>query len=86
MNTSTQTYHLKIDAAGRVVLPAETRERYHIAAGDTLVMVEDGQGLHIKTRGQLIVEAQAYFARLAPPGVLLSEEILNDRRSDAERD
>ena len=42
--------------------------------------------MHIKTREQIKAEVQAYFADLAPPEVLLSEEILKDRRSEIERD
>ena len=86
MESVQQVYHLKVDASGRILLPAETRERNHIAGGDTLVFFEDARGLHIKTRDQLIAEAQAHFAKFAPPGVLLSEEVLADRRTESERD
>jgi AbrB family looped-hinge helix DNA binding protein len=86
MQSGHQVYHLKVDASGRIVLPAEARERNHIAEGDTVVIVEDAQGLHIKTREKAIAEAQAYFAALAPASVSFSEEILKDRRSEAERD
>jgi AbrB family looped-hinge helix DNA binding protein len=86
MQEKQQVYHLKVDSSGRIVLPAEARARNHIAEGDTVVIIEDSQGLHVKTRDQVVAEAQAYFAKLAPPGVLLSEEILQDRRSEIERD
>jgi len=81
-----QVYHLKVDASGRIVLPADARQRNHIAEGDTVVIVEDAQGLHIKTRDKALAEAQAYFAKLAPANVSLSKEILKDRRSETERD
>jgi AbrB family looped-hinge helix DNA binding protein len=86
MQDKQQVYNLKVDASGRIVLPAEARARNHIAEGDTVVVVEDDQGLHVKTREQVKAEVQAYFATLAPPGVLLSEEILQDRRAEHERD
>jgi len=86
MPADPQIHHLKVDASGRIVLPSEARERHRIAGGDTVIVVEDDRGLHIKTRDQLIAEAQAYFAKLAPPDVMLSEEILQDRRSEIERD
>lgn len=86
MSAGPQVYHLKVDSSGRIVLPAEARARNHIAEGDTVVVVEDENGLHVKTRDQAIAEAQAFFATLAPPDVLLSEEILQDRRSEIERD
>lgn len=86
MSADQQVYHLKVDSSGRIVLPADARDRQHIVSGDTVVVVEDKQGLHIKTRQQIKAEVQAYFADLAPPDVLLSEEILHDRRSEIERD
>jgi AbrB family looped-hinge helix DNA binding protein len=86
MHGEHQVYHLKVDASGRIVLPADARQRNHIAEGDTVVIVEDAQGLHIKTRDKALAEAQAYFAKLAPANVSLSKEILKDRRSETERD
>lgn len=86
MSADAQVYNLKVDASGRIVLPSESRQRHHIASGDTVVVVEDSQGLHIKTREQIKAEVQAYFADLAPPNVSLSEEILQDRRAEHERD
>ena len=48
MAAERQTYHLKVDSSGRIVLPAEARARNHIAEGDTVVVVEDNNGLHVK--------------------------------------
>ena len=62
MPSDRQTYHLKVDSSGRIVLPAAARARNHIAEGDTLVVVEDDNGLHVRTRDQIIAEAQSYFA------------------------
>jgi AbrB family looped-hinge helix DNA binding protein len=81
-----QVYHLKVDASGRIVLPAEARQRNHIAEGDTVIITENAEGLLIKTRDKVLADARAYFANLAPASVSLSEEILRDRRSEAERD
>jgi AbrB family looped-hinge helix DNA binding protein len=86
MSAEQQVYNLKVDASGRIVLPSESRERFHIAGGDTVVAVEDDSGLHIKTRDQLLAEVQALFAKHVPRGVLLSDEINADRRSEIERD
>jgi AbrB family looped-hinge helix DNA binding protein len=86
MSADHQVYHLKVDSSGRIVLPVDTRERLHITGGDTVVVIEDDSGVHIKTRDQLMAEVQAHFAKFVPKGVLLSEEILKDRRSEIERD
>jgi len=79
-------YHARVDSSGRIVIPADARLRNHISEGDTLVVVEDRQGLHVKSLDQAIADAQAYFAALAPAKRILSDELLADRRSENERD
>jgi len=86
MQTEPQVYRLKVDNSGRVVLPADMRQDNHISEGDTIVVIKDAQGLHIKTLDQVISDAQAAFAKMVPRGVLLSEEVLQDRRTPPERD
>jgi bifunctional DNA-binding transcriptional regulator/antitoxin component of YhaV-PrlF toxin-antitoxin module len=86
MESASQVYHVKLDSSGRLLIPSEARERHQIASGDTLVVVDDSFGLRVKTRDEVLAEAQAYFAKLAPPGVLLSDEINEDRRAEYERD
>jgi AbrB family looped-hinge helix DNA binding protein len=86
MSGDKQVYNLKVDASGRIVLPADARQRNHIAEGDTVVIIDDDAGLHIKTRDQLLAEVRAAFAKAVPRGVLLSDEINEERRSEAERD
>lgn len=86
MDATPQIYRLKVDTSGRIVLPTEARERNHIAGGDTVVVVDDATGIHIKTLDQMLAEVQAEFAKHVPRDVLLSEEILEDRRSEIERD
>jgi AbrB family looped-hinge helix DNA binding protein len=86
MSGDKQVYNLKVDAPGRIVLPADARQRNRITEGDTVVIIDDDSGLHIKTRDQLLAEVQALFAKHVPLGVLLSDEINADRRSEIERD
>jgi AbrB family looped-hinge helix DNA binding protein len=86
MDSAPRTYHLRVDSSGRILLPSDARERHRIANGDTVVITDDTAGLRIKTRDEVLAEAQAYFAKLAPPGVLLSDEINEDRRAEHERD
>lgn len=86
MSAERQVYPLKVDSSGRIVLPSHTRQRLNVTGGDTVVIVEDESGVHLKTRDQLLAEAQAYFASFVPRGVLLSDEVNADRRSEIERD
>jgi len=64
----------------------QMRERHRIADGQTVVVVDDAFGLRICTRDEIMAEAQAYFADLAPLDVLPSGEILQDRSAEHERD
>ena len=86
MDSAKQVFHVKLDSSGRLLIPSESRERYHMESSDTLVVVDDGHGLRVRTREQLKADVQAYFADLAPPDVLLSDEIIRDRRAEHERD
>jgi AbrB family looped-hinge helix DNA binding protein len=86
MDSMPQVYRLKVDTSGRILLPSEVREDRHIEGGDTVMVVNDSLGLHIKTLDEILREVQAEFAKHVPRGVLLSEEILADRRSEIERD
>ena len=49
MQEQQQVYRLKVDSSGRVALPSELRERHRISQGDTIVVIENSQGVHIKT-------------------------------------
>ena len=81
-----RVYRTRVDSSGRIVLPSETRQRNQIATGDTVLVVETKDGLHVKSLDQAIAEAQAYYGSLAPQSRILSEELLAERRSQAERD
>ncbi len=77
-------YHSKVDSSGRIVLPADVRLRQQIHTGDQVVLIEGRDGLQVKTLQQAIHDAQALFAQLAPLDVLLSEELIRERREEAE--
>ena len=79
-------YQSRIDAAGRVVIPAALRKEVGIHEGDTLVFIPTATGLAIKTYQQLMDEAQALFCQAAPATRVLSEEIIAERRLDAADD
>jgi AbrB family looped-hinge helix DNA binding protein len=83
---NTRIYQSKVDTSGRIVLPADVRLRQHIHAGDQVVIIESDDGLQLKTHDQAIREARAVFAGLAPADVVLSEELIRDRRREAERE
>lgn len=84
--TDVHSYQLKVDSAGRVVLPADFRLRAAIGPGDHVVAEDDGTAIRIRTVDQAIAEAQALFARLVPEDVSLVDELIAEREAEAARE
>ena len=78
--------HTKLGEGRRVAIPAELCQRYGIEPGDPVVLEPSDSGIVMRPLDAVIREVQAYFADAAPPGVSLSEELLRDRREEAERE
>lgn len=76
------TYHAKVIAGGKIVIPAELRRELGIRDGDSLV-VERGErgGLVIKTFAQIVREEQEQFRAAVGPGYSV-DQFLADKRSD----
>lgn len=79
---------LKLDSAGRIVVPAEMRSAMLAKAGDTLVaQVVDGE-LRIVSRDWVMhrIDEEAARFKAANPGVSLVDELIADRREEARRE
>ena len=79
-------YHVKVDPAGRVVVTAVIRARHNIRVGDTLVIRSHNNSLELRTYDQLMRDAQDYVSSLVPPGRRLSDELIEERRREAEKE
>jgi AbrB family looped-hinge helix DNA binding protein len=76
---------VKIIEGGKLVIPAAMRRQLGIASGDTvLVGVEEGE-LRIRSLAKAVERAQAIVRRHVPRGVSLADELIEERRSEAER-
>ncbi len=64
---------------GRIVVPAEVRERAGLEAGTPLVLIEAPDGLILLTREQLKARVRAELAALN-----LVNELLTERRAQAD--
>lgn len=74
---------LKIDKAGRVVIPAEMRAAMGVAVGDVLVArVVDGE-FRLISREAGVRRAQRLVRQHVPEGTRLVDELLAERRADA---
>jgi len=72
------TYQVIVGDRGRLVVPAEVRERTGLTEGTTLVMLETPGGLVLLTREQLRSRVRADLA-----GLDLVGELLAGRRAEA---
>lgn len=75
----------RVKDAGRVVIPAELRREFGIEDGEEILFSRDEHGIRITPVRRAVQEAQDFFSRLAESNISLSEEILQDRRSEEER-
>ncbi|MBK6639583.1 MAG: AbrB/MazE/SpoVT family DNA-binding domain-containing protein [Rhodocyclaceae bacterium] len=77
---------MKTSEGGRVVIPAEIRRALGIKDGDTVLFEQlDGEA-RITTREAQLRMAQALVRRYVPEGVSLADELIADRRAEAERE
>jgi AbrB family looped-hinge helix DNA binding protein len=83
MATETRT---RVNANGRVVIPASYREALGIKAGDEVILrMEDGE-LRITTMKRRIERAQRLVRKYVKPGVSLVDELIAERREAAKRE
>jgi AbrB family looped-hinge helix DNA binding protein len=85
-DNSADGHHVRVDPAGRVLVPAAVRARHNIRPGDTLVVRSHDDGVELRTYEQVVREAQDYFRALAPDGRLLSQELIEERRREAAKE
>ena len=75
---------LTLGPGGRVVIPAALREAMEVEEGDAiLAWVEEGE-LHLLSPRVGARQAQAMLKGLLPEGVSLADELLAERRLEAE--
>lgn len=71
---------------GSVVIPASLAAQLGAAPGETLVALERDGGLWIATRAASRAHAQALVRKLVPEGISLVDELLAQRRQEAEEE
>ena len=77
----------KVSDGGRVVIPAELREKHGIEIGDTVVWRDDGDGLRLTSRMAGIRRAQQIVAKYKRPGdPAMVDELIRERREEAARE
>ncbi|PZT91384.1 MULTISPECIES: AbrB/MazE/SpoVT family DNA-binding domain-containing protein [unclassified Sphingomonas] len=77
---------VRIVEGGKLVIPAAMRRELGISSGDTVIVDIDHGALRVRSIGKALENARAILRRYVPEGVSLSEELIADRRAEAERE
>lgn len=78
------TYRVTMGDRGRLVIPAELRERVGLDAGSELMLLDTPAGLALLTRDQLLARVRADLAGVDLVGELLAERRRAALQEDAE--
>jgi AbrB family looped-hinge helix DNA binding protein len=77
---------VRVSAAGQITLPAAFRTKLGLREGDTLLVSVEGEELRLMTIPAAVRKAQAIVRQYVPQGVSLVDELLEDRRREAENE
>jgi AbrB family looped-hinge helix DNA binding protein len=78
--------NVRMGPDGRIVIPAPFREALGLREGDTLLASLTGDEIHLLTIPAAVRRAQAIVRRFVPEGVSLVDELIAERRREAERE
>lgn len=76
----------KVEKSGRILIPASIRKRLKMEAGAEVLLRVSGATLQVKTREQALNRIQRELRKYIPEGRVLSEELIAERREEAERE
>lgn len=81
-----QVIHTKMGEGRRVAIPAEMCHQYGLEPGTPLVLESSESGIVVRPLDVVIREVQAFFADVGPADVMLSDDLVRDRREEATRE
>lgn len=73
-----------VDSAGRILVPAKLRKALDIEPGDKVNLIVNGDVLEIRSLDDAINEAQALVRKYVSQKKSLVDELIAERRSEAE--
>jgi bifunctional DNA-binding transcriptional regulator/antitoxin component of YhaV-PrlF toxin-antitoxin module len=80
------SYRVKVSAGGKVALPAAVRRKHDFLPGRTLIIEDNENGIAIHSLDAAVARVQAFVRTLVPPERILSDELIADRRVEADRE
>lgn len=77
---------LRVADGGRIVIPAEVRERLGLEVGAELVMTVEDDHATLMNAKAARRRARRRVGRYVAPGASLSEELMAERKKESERE
>ena len=81
--TSSKNVTSKLNDNGRIVIPAEIRQKMGLRPGDILLLHVEDNVLIVESQQSRIRRVQESLRRLIPSDRVLSDELVADRREEA---
>ena len=81
-----ETLSVKIEKSGRILIPAAVRRHLGLKEGTEMILRVDETGIQMGTREQALARIHERLRRYIPEGRILSEELIQERRAEAERE
>jgi AbrB family looped-hinge helix DNA binding protein len=76
----------KVVEGGRIIVPASFRKSMGLSKGDTVFMELHGDELRIRPARSALRRVQAKLRALAPNEGFVSDELIAERRAEADRE
>lgn len=77
---------VKIIDGGKLIIPAAFRRKLGIDIGDTVVLELGEDGLHVRSLSSAVRRAQEIVREFVPDDVSLADDLIAERRVEAEHD
>jgi len=81
-----ETISVKVEKSGRILIPAAVRRQFGLKEGTEMILRVDETGIQMGTREQVLARIHERLRRYIPEGRILSEELIQERRAEAERE
>lgn len=75
---------VQIDQQGRLAMPPATREALGLKPGDKVLLEIEGSDLRVRSLRTVVAEVQAFVRSFVPDDVSLVDELIAERRREAE--
>jgi AbrB family transcriptional regulator (stage V sporulation protein T) len=76
------SYHLKLQAQGRLVVPTDVRTDLGLKEGDEVILLKDAGGYRLTSRSLLAAALLGSLHKEEAKGLDLTAELLTDRQAE----